>query len=100
MGTPIKEVLKWVHKEKDLEGIPFAVEDISEGISRLIINERPHKETSRIGRLLPYKSEETLKTIIEKLFASSDKRLINMNAETREIEGMISMSNIFVYATS
>ena len=88
-----------MHKEKDLEGIPFAAEDINEGISKLTINENPHKEMSRIGRLLPYKPEETLKTIIEKLFASSDKRLINMNAETKEIEGVISVNNIFVYAT-
>eukprot|EP00826_Nyctotherus_ovalis_P008441 TRINITY_DN12187_c0_g1_i8.p1 TRINITY_DN12187_c0_g1~~TRINITY_DN12187_c0_g1_i8.p1 ORF type:complete len:107 (+),score=14.16 TRINITY_DN12187_c0_g1_i8:49-321(+) len=59
--------------------------------------EPQHDKVSGIDRLMFYKPEESLKTIIEKLFASPDKRLINIKRSTKEILGVISVTDVFVY---
>jgi hypothetical protein len=114
MRTPIKEVLKWIQEEGDIDEslsyLPEAMEiteedlsasvkgmSISGEVSNDILEELKHDKISGIDRLIFYKPEETLKTIIEKLFASPDKRLINIKRATREIIGVISVSNVFVY---
>jgi len=121
MQTPIKEVLKWIQEEGDIDEslsyLPEAMEgteeDLSVSIKGMSISgevsndileelkrEQFHDKISGIDRLMFYKPEETLKTIIEKLFASPDKRLINIKRATREILGVISVSNVFVYIVS
>ena len=121
MGTPIKEVLKWVQEEGDIdeslsypqEAMEGTEEDLSTSMKGMSISgevsneileelkhEQFHERISGIDRLIIYKPEESLKTIIEKLFASPDKRLINIKRSTKEIVGVISVTNVFVYAMS
>lgn len=121
MRTPIKEVLKWTQEEGDIDEslsyLPEAMEgtedDLSENIKGMSISgevsndileelkhEQLHEKISGIDRLILYKPEESLKIIVEKLFASPDKRLVNIRSTTREIIGLISVSNVFVYVMS
>jgi len=121
MKTPIKDVLKWVQEEGEIDEsasfLPEAMEGTEEDLSASmrvmsisgdvpadIVEEFKHEFTHEkiygIDRLIQYKPEETLKTIIEKIIASPDKRLICMKRSTREIAGVISVTNIFTYVTT
>lgn len=114
----MKDVLSWTQEEGDMdESLPEAMEgmeddlsasmraiSISGEVSSDVLEEYKQElfrnKISGIDRLILYKPEETLKTIVEKLFASPDKRLVNLRRGSLEIIGVISVTNIFVYATS
>jgi len=117
MKTPIKDILKLVQEEGDIdesiscapEAMEGAEEDLSASMRNMsisgeipteLLEEIKHEKVFGIDRLISYKPEETLKTIVEKIFASADKRLINIKRTTREIAGVISVTNIFSYITS
>ena len=100
MGAPIKEVLKWIQEEGEIDDGSFSEsKDLAEDLEKMSLSEKLGK-FSGIDRLLFYKPEENFKIIVEKIFASYDKRLINLKIDTREIIGVISMTNIFFYAMS
>ncbi len=121
MKTPIKEVLKWIQEESEVDEslsyLPEAMEGTEEDLSMSMRgmsisgevscdileemkHEQPHDKISGLDRLILYKPEESFKTIVEKIFASSDKRLIHIRRTSREIAGVISVTNIFTYVTS
>lgn len=121
MKTPIREILKGVQEEGDIDEslsyLPEAMEgteedlsasmrgmslsgEVSNDILEELKHEQLHEKISGIDRLILYKPEETLKIIVEKIFASPDKRLIRIHRSTREILGVISVTNIFTYVTS
>jgi hypothetical protein len=121
MRAPIRDVLNWTQEEGDIdesmlvfpEGMEGTEEDLSTSMKGMSISgelsndileelkhEQLHDRIFGIDRLILYKPEDTLKTIVEKLFAAPDKRLVNIKRGTREITGVISVTNIFVYATS
>ena len=119
MRTPIKDILKLVQSEGDVEEsvsfLPEAMEGTEEDLSASmrgmsisgdvpieVLEElkQPYDKIYGIDRLITYKPEETLKTIIEKIFAAPDKRLICMKKGSHDITGVISITNIFTYATS
>jgi len=121
MRASIKDVLNWTQEEGDIDESLLLLSEAMEGteddlstsmkgmsisgelsndILEEIKHEQLHDKISGIDRLILYKPEDTLKTIVEKLFAAPDKRLVNIRRGTREIIGVISVTNIFVYATS
>ena len=120
MKSPIKDVLKGIQEEIDVDEssyLPEAMEGTEEDLSASMRgmsisgeasndileemkHEQLHDKVSGIDRLILYKPEETLKAIVEKIIASPDKRLIYFKRSTREIMGVISVTNIFTYVTS
>ncbi len=121
MKTPIKDLLKFVQDEVEVDEsmslqadyMDGADEDLSASMRGMsisgevpgdILEELKHEQGRErmygLDRLIRYAPEESLKTIVEKIFAAKDKRLVYIKRYTHEIIGVISISNIFTYVTS
>ena len=120
MKAPIKDILKLVQKEDDVDesmpGVQEAMEraedDLSGSMKMLSLSNEnlndPEESKHDFGpdrifgfdRLFLYTPEDTLKSIVEKIVASPDKRLICLRKGTREVSSVISITDIFTYVTS
>lgn len=116
MKTPIKEILKLVQDETDMEesvslmadGPENTEEELSTSMKMLSFSAENAEEQKREAvqekvygyeRLFLFTPEDTLKTIIEKIVASPDKRLLYIARGTAELKAVISITDIFTYVT-
>ncbi len=119
MCTPIKEILKLVQKDGDFEELssplqePMDVsgEELSERMMSMSIehsneqleegkHDSPPERISGCDRLFLYTPDDSLKHIIEKIVAAPDKRLVQLRKGTKEVVGVLSITDILTYVTS